>query len=314
MRKKGDSMKNFVGFWKNTWKNRELVVMALPALILMIMFSYVPMYGVVLAFKKFNYMQGFNSPWCGLDNFKYMFLVSNTFWRMTRNTVGYFLLFTIVGTIGKVLLAIGLNEMMFKRSAKLFQSCMVLPHFISYIAVSFVVYALLKRNGGIVNQIIEHFGGTKINFYAEAKWWPMILLIVNEWKGLGYGSVLYLSVLVGIDPGLYEAASLDGANAWNKMIHITIPMLVPMIVITTLLGLGNIMQSNTGLFYQVTKNSGALYKTTQVLDTYVLNAIKSGSNFGTTAAATFYQSIVGTFMIVMTNLVVRKISPDNAIF
>ncbi|MBQ8814417.1 MAG: sugar ABC transporter permease [Lachnospiraceae bacterium] len=307
-------MKNFVGFWKNTWKNRSLMVMALPALILMIMFSYVPMYGVVLAFKKFNYMQGFNSPWCGLDNFKFMFLVGDTFWQMTRNTVGYFLLFTIVGTVGKVMLAIALNEMVFKRAAKFFQSCMVLPHFISYIAISFVVYALLKTNGGLVNQWIMALGGEGINFYAEAERWPLILLIVNTWKNIGYGSVLYLSVLVGIDPGLYEAAELDGANAWQRMIHITIPMLVPMIVITTLLGLGSIMQSDTGLFYQVTKNSGALYSTTQVLDSYVLNAITSGSNFGTTAAVTFYQSIVGTFMIVMTNLFVRKISPDNAIF
>lgn len=307
-------MKNFVGFWKNTWKNRSLVVMALPALILMIMFSYVPMYGLVLAFKQFNYMQGFNSPWCGLDNFKFMFLVGDTFWRITRNTVGYFLLFTIVGTVGKVLLAIGLNEMVFKRAAKFFQSCMVLPYFISYIAITFVVYALLKTNGGLVNQWLMALGGEKINFYADADRWPLILLIVNTWKNIGYGSVLYLSVLVGIDPGLYEAAELDGANAWQRMIHITIPMLVPMIVITTLLSLGSIMSSDTGLFYQVTQNSGALYKTTQVLDSYVLNAIKTGSNFGTTAAVTFYQSVVGTFMIVMTNLFVRKISPDNAIF
>lgn len=307
-------MKNFVGFWKNTWKNRPLVLMALPALILMIMFSYVPMYGLVLAFKRFNYMQGFNSPWCGLDNFKFMFLVGDTFWRMTRNTLGYYLLFTVVGTVGKVMLAIALNEMVFKRAAKFFQSCMVLPHFISYIAVSFVVYALLKTNGGLVNQWIMALGGEKINFYAEAERWPLILLIVNTWKNIGYGSVLYLSVLVGIDPGLYEAASLDGASTWQKTWHITIPMLMSMVVIQTLLSLGGIMQSNTGLFYQVTKNSGALYKTTQVLDSYVLNAIKSGSNFGTTAAVTFYQSVVGTFMIVMTNLFVRKVSPENAIF
>ena len=306
--------KEMISFWKNTWKNRSLVLMALPALVLMIMFSYVPMYGLVLAFKRFNYMQGFNSPWCGFENFRYIFLVGETFWRITRNTIGYYLLFTIVGTVAKVLIAIGLNEMIYKKMAKFFQSCMVLPHFISYIAISFVVYALLKTEGGVINQWIASMGGEKINFYADAGKWPAILLIVNTWKTVGYGSVLYLSVLVGIDPGLYEAADLDGATAWQKMRYVTIPMLIPMIIITTLLGLGSIMQSDTGLFYQVTKNSGALYSTTQVLDSYVLNAIKTGSDFGVTAATTFYQSVIGSIMVIGTNLVVRKISPDNAIF
>ena len=307
-------MQNFKSFWKNTWKNRTLVVMALPALALMIAFSYVPMFGVILAFKRFDFMQGFNSPWIGFENFRYIFLVGDTFWRMTRNTVGYFLLFTVIGLITKVALAIGLNEMFFKRTAKFLQSCMVLPHFISYIAISFIVYALLQNNVGLLNQIFVALGGESVNFYAEPEHWPVVLTVVNTWKSVGYGSVLYLSVLVSIDPGLYEAAELDGANAWQKMWYITIPMLVSMMIITTLLGLGGIMKSSTGLFYQVTRNVGTLYPTTQVLDSYVLNAIKSGSDFGRTAATTLYQSVVGCVMVVGTNLIVRKVSPENAIF
>ena len=299
---------------KNTWKHRALVLMALPAVILFLMFSYAPMFGLVLAFKKFDYQLVFNSPWCGFDNFRYIFLVGDTFWRITRNTVGYYILFTITGTIGNIALAIGINEFVAKRAGKFFQSCMILPTFISYIAVSFIVYACLKSQTGLVNRLIIAMGGKSHNFYLEANKWPVILLIVSTWKGIGYGSVLYLSVLTGIDPALYEAASLDGANARQKMWYITLPMLVPMVVIMTLLGLGSIMHSDTGLFYQVTKNNGALYKTTQVLDSYVLNSIMSGTDYSATAATTFYQSVIGSIMVIGTNCIVRKFAPENALF
>ncbi len=299
---------------KNTWKHRALVLMALPAVALLIMFSYIPMGGLVLAFKTFDYQLVFDSPWCGLNNFRYIFLVGDTFWRLTRNTILYYIMFTIVGTVGKVALAIGINEFVNKRLGKLFQSCMILPTFISYIAVSFVVYACLKANTGLVNRIIMSLGGESINFYMEAGKWPVILLIVNTWKNIGYGSVLYLSVLTGIDPALYEAADLDGANARQKMWYVTLPMLVPMIVIMTLLGLGSVMHSDTGLFYQVTRNSGAIYSTTQVLDSYVLNAITNATDYSATAATTFYQSVIGTVMVVGTNCIVRRFAPENALF
>ena len=308
-------LQNWKSFWKNTWKNKALVVMAIPALALMIAFSYVPMYGAILAFKDFNFMQGFKSPWCGLDNFKHLFITGDLFWRMTRNTIGYYILFTVVGTIARVMLAIGLNEMIHKRWAKFLQSCIVLPHFISYIAIAFIVQALLGDDSGVITQWIMRITGNEVNFYVEAERWPLILLIVNTWKEVGYGSVLYLSVLVGIDPGLYEAASLDGASTWQKTRYITIPMLVDMVVIQTLLSLGGIMKSSTGLFYQVTRNSGALYPTTQVLSTYVLNALKSGgADYGITGAVALYQSLVGTIMVVGTNFVIRKIAPEKAIF
>lgn len=300
---------------KNTWKNRTLLLMSMPAIIIFILFNYVPMFGLVLAFKKFNFADGiWNSPWCGFENFKYLFFVGDTAWRLTRNTVGYYILFTIFGTIGNVALAIGINEMVFKKLAKYFQSAMILPTFISYIAISFVVYAFLKSDTGILNRIIISLGGSNFSFYLKPDVWPAILLIVKTWKGIGYGSVLYLSVLTGIDQSLYEAAAIDGANAWQKMRYITLPMLVPMVVLMTLLGLGSIMHSDTGLFFQVTKNVGALYPTTQVLDSYILNAIANTVDYGMTAAATFYQSVVGFVMVVGTNLIVRKVAPENALF
>lgn len=300
---------------KNTWKNKTLLLMSMPAMILFILFNYVPMFGLILAFKDFNFADGiWNSPWCGLRNFKHLFFVGDTAWRLTRNTIGYYILFTIFGTIGNVALAIGINEMIYKKLAKYFQSAMILPTFISYIAISFVVYAFLKSDTGIINRMIIALGGSNFSFYLEPDVWPAILLIVKTWKGIGYGSVLYLSVLTGIDQSLYEAAAIDGASAWQKLRYITIPMLIPMVVVMTLLGLGSIMHSDTGLFFQVTKNVGALYPATQVLDSYVLNAIANTVDYGMTAATTFYQSVVGFVMVVGTNLVVRRIDPESALF
>lgn len=300
---------------KNTYKHKSLLLMAMPAVLIMILFNYVPMFGLILAFKDFNFAKGiWGSDWCGLDNFRYLFMVGETAWRLTRNTVFYYLIFTVVNTIGSVMLAIGINEMVFSKTGRTFQSFMILPTFISYIAVSFVVYAFLKNDTGILNRLIVAFGGENVRFYQDASKWPVILVIVNMWKQIGYGSVLYLSVLAGIDPNLYEAASIDGASSRQKMWYITLPMLVPMVIVRTLMGLGRIMHSDTGLFYQVTKNSPALYDTTQVLDSYVLNAIMTSTDYGVTAATTFYQSVIGFLMVVGTNLIIRKISPDNALF
>lgn len=300
---------------KNTYKNKSLLLMAMPAVLIMILFNYVPMFGLILAFKDFNFAKGiWGSDWCGLDNFRYLFMVGETAWRLTKNTVFYYLIFTVVNTIGSVMLAIGINEMVFSKTGRTFQSFMILPTFISYIAVSFVVYAFLKNDTGILNRLIVALGGENIRFYQDASKWPVILVIVNMWKQIGYGSVLYLSVLAGIDPNLYEAASIDGASSRQKMWYITLPMLVPMVIVRTLMGLGRIMHSDTGLFYQVTKNSPALYDTTQVLDSYVLNAIMTSTDYGVTAATTFYQSVIGFLMVVGTNLIIRKISPDNALF
>lgn len=300
---------------KCLWKDRMLVLMALPAVALMILFNYVPMSGLILAFKKFDYSLGlYGSPWNGLGNFRHLFLMGDTYWRITRNTIGYYLLFTVFETIFSIALAIGINELVFKKIGKYVHSVMIMPTFISYVAVTYIVKALLDYNTGLINGVLAAGGGARINFYMQAKLWPVILLIVNIWKQTGYGSVLYLSALSGIDQELYESASLDGASAWAKMRYITLPMLVPVITVKLLLGLGSIMHSETGIFYQVTRNTGALYKTTQVLDSYVLNSIMTASDFGVTAATTFYQSVIGCIMVVAVNLIVKKMSPENSLF
>lgn len=296
-------------------RDRTLILMALPAVILIIMFSYVPMTGLVLAFKKFDYSLGlYKSPWCGFKNFTQLFVVGETFWRITRNTILYFILFMGTGVICETALAIGISELKYKKIGKYLHSAMIITTFISSVALQYIVNAFLNKKTGMLNQLIEILGGERIDFYIHAKWWPLILVIVNIWVHTGYGSIIYLSALSGIDPELYESASLDGASKWQRIRYITLPMLIPMIAIKMLLSLGSIMHSDTGLFYQVTKNCGALFSTTQVLDSYVLNAIQTSGDFSSTAAVTFYQSVIGCFMVIAVNLIVKKISPENSLF
>ena len=256
-------MKNFL---HNTWKHRAHIVMALPAFLVLLFFAYIPMGGLVMAFKSYDYTKGiWGSPWNGLDNFKFLIASKSTFLSMTKNTLFYYVIFTGLGTVLNVVLAIAIDQCVLKKCAKTMQTVMIIPVFISYAAV-------------------------------------------------GYGSVLYMSVLAGIDSSLYEAAEIDGANRWQQIVNITIPSLVPMITVMLLLSVGNIMRSDTGLFYQVTRNSGQLYSTTQVIDSYVLNAIFKNSNFGFVAATTFFQSVVGLLMMLLANGAVRKIAPENALF
>lgn len=301
-------MKNFLS---NTWKHRAHVVMALPVFLILFFIMYVPMAGLVMAFKNFDFTKGiWASPWCGLDNFKFLIASKATFISITRNTILYYLLFTAVGTFLNVALAIAIDQLILKKMAKTMQTLMIIPVFISYAAVQFIVYAFISSDTGIINNLF----GTSIRFYSEAGLWPWILLVVKIWKDTGYGSVLYMSVLAGIDNSLYEAADIDGANKWQQIRHITLPSLVPMITVMLLLSVGNVMRSDTGLFYQVTRNSGILYETTQVIDSYVLNAIFKNSNFGFTAATSFFQSVVGLLLMLFANFTVRKIEPENALF
>lgn len=298
-------------FFKNTWKHRAHVVLALPVFLILFFIMYVPMAGLVLAFKSFDYTKGiWGSPWCGLDNIKFIMASKSTFINITKNTLLYYVAFTAIGTFLNVTLAICIDQLVFKRFAKTMQTLMIIPVFISYAAVQFIVYAFISTDTGLIN----HSFGAGIRFYSTASVWPIILLIVKIWKDTGYGSVLYMSVLAGIDSELYEAAEIDGANKWRRIWHITLPSLVPMITVMLLLSVGNIMRSDTGLFYQVTRDSGILYSTTQVIDSYVLHAIFKNSNFGFTAATSFFQSIVGLLLMLFANWLVRKIEPENALF
>ena len=298
-------------FLENTWKHRAHVVLALPVFLILFFIMYVPMAGLVMAFKNFDFSKGiWASPWCGFDNFKFLLASKSTFVSMTKNTIMYYLIFTLLGTFLNVVLAIAIDQFVFKKVAKVMQTIMIIPVFISYAAVQFIVYAFISTDTGILNNTF----GLSTRFYSTASLWPLILTIVKIWNSVGYGSVLYMSVLAGIDTELYEAAQIDGANKWKQIWHITLPSLIPMITVMLLLSVGSIMRSDTGLFYQVTRNSGVLYSTTQVIDSYVLNAIFKNSNFGFTAATSFFQSIVGLVMMLIANFSVRKIAPENALF
>lgn len=298
-------------FLQNTWKHRAHVVMALPVFLILFFIMYVPMAGLVMAFKSFDYTKGiWRSPWNGIENFKFLLASKNTFFTMTRNTLVYYIIFTALGTFLNVVLAIAIDQFLFKKVAKTMQTIMIIPVFISYAAVQFIVYAFISSDTGILN----HTLGMNARFYSTPSLWPYILTVVKMWNSVGYGSVLYMSVLAGIDTELYEAAQIDGANKWQQIWHITLPALIPMITVMLLLSVGSVMKSDTGLFYQVTRNNGMLYPTTQVIDSYVLNAILTSSNFGFVAATSFFQSVVGLLMMLFANGMVRKIAPENSLF
>ncbi len=298
-------------FFQNTWKHRAHVVMALPVFLILFFIMYVPMAGLVMAFKSFDYTKGiWGSPWNGIENFKFLLASKNTFFSITKNTIVYYIIFTALGTFLNVVLAIAIDQFLFKKVAKTMQTIMIIPVFISYAAVQFIVYAFISSDTGI----LTHTLGMNTRFYSTASLWPLILTVVKMWNSVGYGSVLYMSVLAGIDTELYEAAQIDGANKWKQIWHITLPSLIPMITVMLLLSVGNVMRSDTGLFYQVTRNNGMLYPTTQVIDSYVLNAILTSSNFGFVAATSFFQSVVGLLMMLFANAMVRKIAPENSLF
>lgn len=301
-------MKNFA---QNLWKHRAHVVMALPAFLILFFIMYVPMTGLVVAFKTYETPKGiWGSPWCGLQNFKFLLASKKTFFSMLKNTLMYYVIFTALGTFLNIVLAIAIDQFVFKKAAKVMQTVMIIPVFISYAAVQFIVYAFISTDTGILNNTFN----MGVRFYSTASLWPIILTIVKIWNSVGYGSVLYMSVLAGIDTELYEAAEIDGAGKWKKIWHITLPSLIPMITVMLLLSVGNIMRSETGLFYQVTRNSGQLYSTTQVIDSYVLNAIFKDPNYGFVGATSFIQSVVGLLLMLFSNALVKKISPENALF
>ena len=290
---------------------RALILMALPGVLILFFFDYIVMGGLVLAFKNYDYRLGiWSSPWCGIENFRFLIASRSTFFTITRNTLMYYVIFTVTGMILEISLAIAMDQLVFKRIGKVMQSIFVIPVFISFTAVQFIVYAFLSTDMGMIN----HLFGVSVRWYLEAKYWPVILTIVKLWSGTGYGAVLFMSVLAGIDPGLYEAAQMDGAGKWQQIWHITLPLLKPMVTIMLLLSVGGVLHSDTGLFYQVTRNSGSLYDTTQVLDSYILNAVFHNADFGFTAAASFFQSVVGTMLILLANMAVRRINPDDSLF
>ncbi|MFC0272678.1 ABC transporter permease [Metabacillus herbersteinensis] len=293
--------------------------MVLPGTIWLLLFSYLPMFGTVIAFKNFRYdSNGFissllNSEWVGLENFKFLFN-TNDAWIITRNTVLYNLVFIIVGLILAVFVAIVLSELANKRLSKIYQTGMLFPHFLSWVVVSYFVFTFLSVDRGLLNNIIVWFGGDPISWYNEAKYWPSIIVLTSMWKGVGYGSIVYLAAIVGIDRNYYEAAMIDGANKWQQIRNITIPMITPLIIILTILNIGKIFSADFGLFYQVPRDSGPLYSVTNVIDTYVFRGLTTMGDISMSTAAGLYQSIVGFTLVMLTNYLVRKVNKEYALF
>ncbi|MEG1310992.1 MAG: ABC transporter permease subunit [Romboutsia sp.] len=294
-------------------------MMVLPGTIWLLVFSYLPMFGTVLAFKDFKITPGgfiqslINSEWVWFDNFKFLFTSGDAF-RITRNTVVYNLVFIVLGLIFAVFVAIALNEIANKRLAKIYQTSMLFPHFLSWVIVSYFVFSFLSMDKGMLNSILGVFGVEPISWYTESKYWPGILVFMNVWKGIGYGSIVYLAAIVGIDKTYYEAATIDGASKWQQIKNITIPLIVPLMIILTIMAIGGIFRSDFGLFYQVPRNSAVLYPVTDVIDTYIYKGLMSMGNIGMSTAAGLYQSIVGFILIMATNFAVKKIDPEYGLF
>lgn len=295
-------------------QNKVLLLMLLPAIAFTVLFSYIPMGGIVLAFKNYRYTDGiWGSPWIGLTNFKFL-LLSGKLWPITRNTLLYNAVFIITGMIFQIGFAIILSEVTGKLFIKFTQSSMFLPHFISWVVVAAIAYNVLNFEKGVMNNLITSLGADPVNVYNNPKLWPYILVFLKTWKGIGYGSVVYLAAITGLDQEMFEAAEIDGANVWQKIFRIILPLLVPTIMIMLLLSLGQIFRGDFGLFYQLIGNNQKLLPSTDIIDTFVFRALMSSSDIGMASASGLYQSVVCFFTIVFCNFLVKKAEPEYALY
>lgn len=289
-------------------------LMGLPGLAYLFVNNYMPLAGLQIAFKNFNYAKGmWGSPWAGFKNFKFLFQGGDAF-LMIRNTLCYNLVWICLGVIVGVGSAILINEVMNKKAKKFYQTAILLPYLMSMVIIAYLVYAYLSPSSGLFTKAIEEITGNAPAFYQENKWWPFILTFVNQWRGIGFGMILYLSSILGIDQSFYEAAELDGASKWQQIKLITIPLLKPTIIMLLILNMGQIFRSDFGLFYQVPMMQGTLYASTQTIDTYVYRALLKLNDVGMSSAASFVQSVVGFIFIVAANKIVSKLDKNSALF
>lgn len=291
-----------------------LYLMMVPGLLYLLINNYIPMTGIVVAFKTFNINDGiYRSPWCGLKNFEYL-LTSNDAFTIIRNTFCYNVAFIIVNNLVGIILAIMICDVAHRGLRKLYQSSILLPFLISIVVTSYIVFAFLSHENGMFNAILQANGQERIMWYNSPRYWPFILVFVNCWKGVGYGTLIYIATISGIDGTYYEAAALDGANKWQQIKSITLPFLIPSAITLLLMSIGRIFYSDFGLFYQIPQNSGTLFPVTNTIDTYVYRALISSGGIGRSSAAGVFQSVVGFILVVLSNWIVRKSSPENAIF
>ena len=298
--------------WDKFKKQLPLYLMLLPGLLYLLCNNYLPMAGIVIAFKKVNFSIGIlKSPWCGFENFKFLFATSDAA-IMIRNTLLYNLAWIAIGTVLAVATALFMEEISKRKAAKVIQPVICFPSMVSAIILSYIVYAFLSTTHGFVNQSILH--GSKMNWYATAKYWPVILTIAHFWQVTGQSSIVYMASIGGIDKGLYESAKLDGAGKLKQFWYISLPLLKPLVILMLLMSIGKIFNSDFGLFYQVPLNSGLIYSTTQTIDTYVYRALLEMNNVGMSSAASVFQSVLGFLLVLASNRLVRAIDKDSALF
>lgn len=298
-------------------RNNILLLLTLPAVIWFILFAYMPMFGIIIAFKRMDYSLGiFGSEWVGLKNFEFIFKSQDAF-TITRNTILYNLVWIPLGTAAAVAFAIMYDALSRKKVNvvnKINQTLSIMPYFLSWVVVVYFAESLLNVDKGFLNKTISLFGGQPLNWYAEPKYWPFILTITNLWKTVGYSSIVYYASIRGFSNEYYEAAWIDGANWYQQVRYITLPLLKPILTIMLTLAIGGILGSDFGLFYIIPKNSGMLYSTTSTIDTYIYNGMTSGGDLGMTGAVNFYKSVVGFVLVVITTAFVRRHSKENALF
>ena len=305
---------------KWTRDDTELTLLALPTIVWYILFCFLPMFGIIIAFKNYKIFPGHDfiynliqSQWAGLDNFNFL-IKSNVLLMLLRNTIGYNIIFIILGIVIPVTLAIMISLVYSKRKSKVYQTLMFFPHFMSWVVVSYFVYAFLSIDKGMLNSILKTLGKDIIQWYMEPKYWPFILVFMQLWKTVGYSTVVYLASITGIDSALYEAAVIDGATKWQQVKYITLPSIKTIVIMMFILNVGKIFYSDFGLFFQVTREiPSSLYNVASTIDTYIYKALQSSAPIGMTAAATFFQSVACCLTILLANWIVRKIDNDSAI-
>lgn len=294
-------------------KSIQLTILALPAIVLLLVFSYLPMAGIFIAFKKINYVQGiFNSPWVGFENFKFFFS-SNDAWLVTRNTLAYNIAFISIGTALSVLFAILLNEVTRVKLVKIYQTVFFFPFFFSWIIVAYMVYSFIGPYG-VITSVMDNIGMGSFNFYTETWIWPGLLVFINIWKGLGYTSIIFFAGIMGISNEYYEAAAIDGATRLQMIKSITLPLLTPLITIMTLISIGKIFYADFGLFFFIPREVGQLFPVTQVIDTYVYRMLRGSGDIGMSSAVGLFQSTMGFLLVLVSNHIVKKVNPENKIF
>jgi putative aldouronate transport system permease protein len=307
-------LKNKDGFIYELKKNKVLFMMILPAILVALLFSYLPMAGIVLAFKNYRFDLGiFGSPWAGFDNFKYFFN-SGTGLLVTKNTILYNVFNLATSQILAIMVAILITEIKGKYFKKISQSIIFLPYFISWIIVGAFVYNIFNFETGTLNTILKSFNMDPINMYDKPTAWIFVIAFFNSWKWVGYNSVIYIAAITSIDAECYEAADIDGANIFQKIKNITIPSIIPTIIIILLLNVGRILRGDFQMFYQIVGNNGQLFNATDVIDTFVFRSLINSGDVGMTAAATFYQSILCFVIIMVVNAIVKRVDKDSALF